>query len=103
MLREDLQSLPPHVMTVLVAAANALGNKALTPESLQEIAGQFADSVGDHKARIEHQPRPPKGTKPRLKAVYTLSILGPRIDGRWGFSPGQLTELLCKFRNDGVA
>jgi hypothetical protein len=65
-----------------------------TPDLLQEIAPQYRDAVSEHQVIIEHKPRPPKGTKPRPKAVYVISIRGKRVNGGWAFSPGQLADLL---------
>jgi hypothetical protein len=96
LLTEHAQDLPPHVLLVLQAIADALGNQALTPEIIAAAAPQFEACIPGHIVQIEHVPRPDKGTRPRLKAVYTVAIRGAQFDGRWHFNPTQLNELLKK-------
>ncbi len=93
-LKGAARPLPPHVKEALAAIARALGQKTLTPDVLDQVAEQFANSLDGHKLRIEHRPRPPKGTTPRPKALYILSIIGPRVDGKWSFSCGEFADLL---------
>ena len=88
------QDLPDYVNGILAAIARALNGKCVSPESLAAIAGQIRGCVEGHKTWTEHQPRRPKGSRPRLKAVYTIAVTGPVIDGRWHFTPGQFDELL---------
>ena len=96
MPQEDTFALPDHVKVVLAAIANTLGNGLLAPERLSLVAEEFRDCLDGHKVWPEHRPRSAKGPKPRLKAVYTIVVTGPKIDGRWHFSPGQFDDLLRK-------
>jgi hypothetical protein len=94
-LREYEQDLPADLKKVLAAIARALGEQPITPERLELIVNQLATTaLPGHRISIEHQPRPPKGARPRPKAIYFLSIFGRRIDGKWSFSPGQFHDLL---------
>src|SRR5438477_2122024 len=86
----------PELGLVLKAMARALCGRLPNPDLLGKIAPQYRDVVPGHQVTIEHKPRPPKGTRPRLKAVYTISIIGDRVVGKWGFTPGQLAKLLSK-------
>jgi len=93
----------PDVRAVLASLAVALLGRLPTPALLEQLAETYIDAVPQHRAKFEHVGRPPKGTKPRPRARYTLSIVGPRIDGRWTFSPGQLAKLLETFRQKDSA
>lgn len=86
--------LPDYVNGVVAVIARALNGKHVDPENLAAITGQIQDCLNGHKVSTEHKPRPPKGSRPRLKAVYTVIIKGPVVDGRWNFTPGQFEALL---------
>jgi hypothetical protein len=62
-------SVTPEVRLVLTALSGALCGRLLNPVLLNDIAPQYRDAVPAHWVRIEYKPKPPKGTKPRLKAT----------------------------------
>jgi hypothetical protein len=79
---------------VLRAIARGLSGRLPTPDLLKEIASHYRDALPGHQVIIEHKPKPPKGTKSRGKASYTIFIKGSRVNAGWGFSPGELADLL---------
>ena len=48
---------------------------------------------------VEYKPRPPKGTKPRLRAIYVIWIKGSSVNAGWQFSHGELAEALKWYLN----
>lgn len=98
--RRETACLTPEVRLVLTAIAYALCGRLPNPDLLNKIAARYCGAVPGHQSKIERRPRPPKGTKPRLKAIYTLSINGSRVDGRWNFTPGQLANILRSLTKD---
>lgn len=88
------EDLPEHVNAVLAAIARGLKGKRVLPENLAELDGQIRNCLSGHKTWTEHKPHSPKGSRPRLKAVYTIAISGPIFDGRWSFTPGHFDALL---------
>jgi hypothetical protein len=90
----SLNDISDEVRAVLAALAHALDGHPLTPERVADAAIRCQNALPNHSVTIDHQPRSPKGSKPRVRATYILRIRGPRIDGQWAFSSGQLTDLL---------
>ncbi len=95
MQKRDLlpEDVPEDVQLVLAAFGRALNGRGPTPELAVELAASYAAVVPKHVVTLTHRPRTPKGTRPALRAVYILTIQGPRIDGRWAFSTPQITAL----------
>jgi hypothetical protein len=91
---EIAKDLPPYVHSALAGIARALWERALSAEAVRSVAPQYRDCFEGHVVTVEHIPKTPKGTRPRQKATYKLYIIGPRIDGLWSFTPGQLQALL---------
>ncbi len=84
----------PELGLALGAIASALRGRTPDPDLLGQIAPQCRCVVPEHVMTIEYER--PKGRRPRLKAVYTISITGRRVDGRWHFTPGQFADLLSR-------
>jgi len=91
----DRGELTPELQLILSTIARALAGRAVTPELLADVAHEYRDAIPRHQIVVEHQPRPPKGSKPRPRASYTVRVRGPRIDGQWRFWPGLFSTLLA--------
>lgn len=88
--------MTPEMNVVLISLAGALNGRTPTRELMMDFVDQHRNIIPEHQFDIKHAPRTPKGRKPKLPAIYTFSIRGPRIDGQWNISTGPLMELLAR-------
>jgi hypothetical protein len=92
----DSDELPSDLKAVLLTISDALGGRKPNADLVRTIAHQCHPDIPGHKFSIEYTPRPPKGSQPRSRALYVISIRGHRTDGRWQFWPSQLVGLLSE-------
>lgn len=79
------RDIGPELIVVLQTIADALHGRAPNADLVRTIAPQCRPHIPWHQVAIQYTPRPPKGSRPRRKAFYTISICGPGVDGRWVF------------------
>ncbi len=86
--------LSPEVDIVIDSVARALEDQRLSPRLISDTAPQWQNALPDHVITIEHTPRPARGSKPRSKASYTITIVGERVNGRWRLWAGEFETLI---------
>ena len=90
----EVPALSPDVGIVIDSVARALEDRRLSPGLISDTAPQWQNALPDHVITIEYTPRPAKGSKPRPKASYTISIVGERVNGRWRLWAGEFESLI---------
>jgi hypothetical protein len=88
---DDLGRWPPHVQTIFAAIGRALGERRLTPETLEAIPKEFGAILPAHLVAIFHVPARDLGR--RRKGQYRVRVDGPIFGGGWHFSSGKLERL----------
>ncbi len=96
---QDDGNLTAEMTQVILALKRALNGRRPNPIFLEGLIGRPLDLIPGHRTLVEHQPHSPKGVRPRLKSLYKISITGPRVDGRWAITPGQLEKLFAKLED----
>jgi hypothetical protein len=93
MERESLVSWPDHMVAVFRAVGRVIKGKQLRPERLDQLAPDNRDIVANHKVTISHVPKAETGEK---RGRYDVVITGPRVEGKWRLSPGEMDRLCRK-------
>ncbi len=81
---------PDHVVSVFAAVAAVMRSNRLYPEDLARLPSGMGSIVPGHSVLVEHVPGRTLGSR---KGRYQITINGPRLNGRWTFSSGELEWL----------
>ena len=93
------KEISPDMELVVSAISTTLDGRQPAPEFISNAAPHWRDILPGHRITIEHIPRPPKGSKPRPRAYYLISIVGDRVNGRCSLSPSELMTLAARSKS----
>jgi hypothetical protein len=94
----EKMGLSPEISIVFLTIAEALGERTPNPDLLRAVVPECRPVIPGHNVTIKYAHRSPKGTRPRRRSSFTISIQGIRVDGIWYFTIGQLVALLSDLR-----
>ena len=92
----ELADLLPELVVVLRSLAHEMQGKPVEPKFVHEALSRMGEPLPGHAVVIHHVARSAKGVRPAVAPHYVVTIAGKRLEGRWQFRPGRLTELLKK-------
>jgi hypothetical protein len=81
---------PTDLQFVFAVIGRAMGEKRLSPGTLETIPTAQGSILADHRVTIIHVSGKDAGHK---RGHYIVTITGSRIDGRWSFRSGELETL----------
>jgi hypothetical protein len=87
---DNPEEWPEDFRTIMKAIAATLGGRQPTPELLVATASMYSGALPGHVVTITHSP---KGIYSKRRAVFHIRVVGERLDGSWGFTPGMLEKL----------